>query len=456
MFSVSSLFILLLSQELRKYFRQLLEPFVMPPRKRPRTKRAPKKAEQEQDGSETPKRVRQSRPRGMGKRAMIQAQKKAVQYQGVDYQSSMADAYLSAQILHQIFLQLPTKPLVQLKCLSKLWKRQISDPNFMNLRSRPMIFLPSFPFLAIDNTGTPLMIKLSNPVINPERYREITVAGSFKGILVLVLKYGIPVDNILLEDDIVLYNPFSGEFKELPHSRKFDPCTKYVYGFGYGTTADDLKIVRLKDNSSGRVKSCEVDYKSCEVFSLKYMSWSRPSKFIGDYFVSNSYSGIFANGFLYWNAMRTAHFRTPLILALDLKKMVFSEIEIPDRRSLIRLGTYKGRLCMLCSQVNVEGYELRVMNEHGFGKSWSTVLSFKSSLSMLISYASCVGRMCILDDGKLLMWQPSEQQFVIYDMFKDSHMVVKLLTDFDQKGRLHSLEYVESSVSPSDICSVSI
>ncbi|MFS7937790.1 putative F-box associated interaction domain, F-box-like domain superfamily [Helianthus anomalus] len=402
MFSVSSLFILLLSQELRKYFRQLLEPFVMPPRKRLRAMSAQKKAEQEKDGkitslksfepylnlgSKTPKQVRESRPRGMGKRAMIQAQNKIAQYQ-VEYQSSMVDAYLSAQILHQIFLQLPTKLLVQLKCLSKLWMRQISDPNFMNLRSRPVIFLLSFPFLAIDNTGTPLMIKLSDPVINPERYREITVAGSFKGYS---------------------FYPFSGEFKELPHTRKFDPCNKYVYGFGYGTTADDLKIVRLKDNSSGRVKSCEVDSKSCELFR---------------------YSGIFVNGFLYWNAVRTVHFRTPLILALDIKKMVFSEIKIRDRGSLIRLGTYKGRLCMLCSQVNVEGYELRVMNQQGFWKSWYTVLSFKSPFSMLISCASCVVRMCILDDGKLLMWQPPEQQFVIYDMFKDSHMVVKLLTDF--------------------------
>ncbi|XP_022040914.1 uncharacterized protein LOC110943473 [Helianthus annuus] len=283
----------------------------------------------------------------------------------------MADMYLSAQILHQIFLRLPTKvtkPLVQLKCLSKLWMRQISDPNFMNLRSRPMIFLPSFPFQAIDNTGAPLMIELSDPLINPERYRDITVAGSFKGILVLVLKYDNPIiDHILFEDDTVLYNPFLGEFKELPHSRKFDPYNNYVYGFGYGTTADDLKIVRLKDNCCGRFKSCEVDSKS----------------------------------------LRTVHFRTPLILALDIKKMVFSEIKIPDRRSLIGLGTYKGRLCMLCSQVNVEGYELRVMNEHGFGKSWNTVLSFKSRFSMLISYASCVVRMCILDDGKLLMWQLS-------------------------------------------------
>ncbi|KAJ0584666.1 putative F-box domain, galactose oxidase/kelch, beta-propeller, F-box associated interaction [Helianthus annuus] len=374
----------------------------------------------------------------------------------------MADAlYLPEDIVHLIFLRLPRKPLFRLKCLSKHWNRLISE-HFIKLRSRRMMFLPSLPFHAIDNTATSedmtpsKMIKLSSPSINTGSYKEVTIVGSFNGIVLLVLEY---LNTIVIDPNspyghhMILYNPLSGEFNTVPRGGSYKSYNYYVYGFGYGTAADDLKIIRLKYLRFGS----NYESKSFEVFSLKTWSWSRPSKLTDDSCFCDSYSsGIFANGFLYWNATRNSGSPLYLIVTLNIKTMEFSRIEIPDRYWMHRLGTYKGRLCMICSQNNVEGYELRVMNKPWLCSSelWSTVCSFPSSL-LHIDFASDLGTLCILDDGRLLTLK-SCNQLIIYDMLKDSYMEVDNLTSFIRVGKLQSVEYIQSSISPSDICSVFI
>ncbi|KAJ0542301.1 putative F-box domain-containing protein [Helianthus annuus] len=349
----------------------------------------------------------------------------------------MAEEYLPEHMLYHILLRMPTKLVIRFKYLSKQWNRLISDPSFMESRARRMNFLPSLPFHVIDDNVTgnddmaPSTIKLFSPLINSKKYTKITVVGSFNGIVLLVLENH-KTSNAWYnhyDHDMMLYNPLSGEFKTLPHSGTFDGYCNYVYGFGYSTTADDIKIVRLKEVSchleSSEVfglknwswsRPSKVGLESSEVFGLKNWSWSRRSKVKG-YSTYGRYSGTFVNGFLYWVVKdRTCYI--PLILALDINTMVFSDIKVPDGRWLNRLGTYNGRLCMFCSKMNLEGYELRVMNEHGF---WSTICLFAPRPTTLISYSNNFGMLCILDDGKLLMSRSSKQP-VIYDVFEDSYV----------------------------------
>lgn len=306
----------------------------------------------------------------------------------------------------------------------------------MKSRSRRMIFLPSLPFHAIDNTNDTerTMIKLCSP-FSPESYEEMTIVGSFNGILLLVLS-----DNSY-DDHLILYNPFSGKFKKVPDPvSQSDTYFTYAYGFGYGTTADDLKIVRLRQHFDTSDRSSKP-----LVFSLKTWSWSMPSYLNTGSFYTNSFSGTFLNGFLYWKARIK-------ILALDLKRMVFSEIDCPNKW-ITNLGTYNSRLCMMCANnKNVDKYELWVMKEHGFGKSWSMVSLFR--LDSGLSRVVCIGsESCILDDGKLLILK-SSKQLIVYDMFKDSYKEVNVLTSFGLDEGLQAVEYVESLASPSDICSI--
>lgn len=243
---------------------------------------------------------------------------------------------------------------------------------------------------------------------------------------------------------MILYNPFTAAFKIVSHPQSQD-YTKYVYGFGYGTIRDDLKIVRIKIYNYYCSGS-----RSYDVFSLKKGSWSRrPLELIGKYCFPHV-SGTFVNGILYWIV-----WQLPLMVAFDLKEMVFSEIVIPHGCNNNRLGIFKGRLCMLCVKSNGVDYELKVMNERGFNNSWSTICSSNfNSLSHFDGFSI----MNILDEGKLLLLKtfPSNQRMIIFDMFKDSYREVNAVTSLGQVELLHSVEYVESSISPSHMCSISI
>ncbi|KAI3712333.1 hypothetical protein L1987_70885 [Smallanthus sonchifolius] len=124
--------------------------------------------------------------------------------------------------------------------------------------------------------------------------------------------------------------------------------------------------------------------------------------------------GTFVNGFLYWIAKRG---NGSLIVALDVKEMVFSEIELPFSHSLDILGTSGGRLHAF--DVIYDEYELWVMDEHGKEKSWSKVLT-------LNDLADFDRPMSIVDEGKIVLLKimiKNQKQVIIYDWLKNSYEV---------------------------------
>ncbi|PWA87873.1 F-box domain-containing protein [Artemisia annua] len=354
----------------------------------------------------------------------------------------MADeCILPEEILHYIFLRMPTKPLLQLKCLSKHWNCVISNPSFMKARSRRMILAPALPLHAIDisvqgNDMNHSMIKLHFPYAMLED-KEVTIVGSFNGIVFLVL------EKAYRPHELILYNPFTGAFKTVPRP-PYSDYTNHMYGFGYGTILDDLKIIRIM-----RYDSANSGSRLYEIFSLKSGSWSSPSVLIGKYHFLK-YSGTFVNGYLYWVAARDDHW--PIIVALDIKKMVFSEILIPSGCNWNCLGRFNGRLSMICIRSN--DFELWVTNDHDSGNLWSKkCLSKYTSLS---DHDKSFNVLCVLDDGKLLVVQYPSKQLIVYDMFKESYKEVNTLISFGQLTNLQSIEYQESSISPADMCSTLI
>lgn len=345
----------------------------------------------------------------------------------------MADGcILPEEIIHNIFLRVPAETLLRLKCLSKHWNRVISDPKFMKSRSRRMILPPGLPLHTIDNSiqGNDMchsMVKLHCPFGNLVDEVEYIV-GTFNGIVLLVIRK----ENRL--NEMILYNPVSTAFKVVPHPQG-SHFTNCVYGFGYGTTLDDLKIVRIA-----------ISIHSYDIFSLKNESWSSRSKLIGKYHFYH-HSGTFVNGFCYWMAGKESHW--PLIVALDFKEQVFSEILIPSGCKWGRLGTFNERLCMIYIQANDVELWVWVMNEHGFGKSWLRKCS--SDRASIKGYDDLV---CILDDGKLLFLNYESQKLIVFDMFKESYKEVNTLSSFGRLSKLGGIEYVESFASPSDMLSV--
>ena len=214
-------------------------------------------------------------------------------------------ANLPEDIVLKIFAKLPTKPLVRLKCLSKHWNHLISDPYFMeSIRSRQMTLLAIRSFYTMDNRDHSIA-KLCSPFRN-SKIKDVFIAGTFNGIVLIILKYRD-------FDNMILYNPFTGLFKIIPDpdphpSLASSYPNSFAYGFGYGTTPNDLKIVRLE--------SC-CRSKSFDIFGLKSGSWSTPPKLIPRDYAIFQRSGTFLNGFLYWIAYSFDDYRL-LVVALDM------------------------------------------------------------------------------------------------------------------------------------------
>lgn len=136
-----------------------------------------------------------------------------------------------------------------------------------------------------------------------------------------------------------------------------------------------------------------------------------------------------------------------MLIALNLNDMVLSEVHLPFQRSYYsaKLGTINGCLCL----INIDDYSfgLWAMNGQGVQNSWSNTCSRKLSLDVNPFY----GPICTLDNGKILM-RNLNHQLIIYDTANDSYRVLNAVLSLDDMHIQHGIEYVESLISPSDIC----
>ncbi|XP_076954731.1 F-box protein CPR1-like [Bidens hawaiensis] len=364
-------------------------------------------------------------------------------------------ASLPQDIFFEIFARLSTKPLVRSRFLSKHWNRLISD-YFTKSKSRRMIRLPFQPLQAIHNTfkpsdGTVHLIPTSmltwpfNNIVSVDRANiigafqvsedRVIVIGTFKGIVVLFCK------------NIILFNPLTGAFKMVPDPPlDSDYHSVDTYGLCYGTTLDDLKIVKLR---LGVHYSYQV---YCDVFSLKKGLWSTKSiKLEGKYTVRPYYwyNGTFANGFLYWIVLKPDGMY--VTLALDVKEMVISEIKLLGNfNSRDSLCTLRGRLHIF--HISNMTYDLWVMNEDGMEKSWLKVLTLN------IAPSGSHIPLSVIDASKIVMLDcMHHMQIIIYDMFKDSYVAeysgYNLHWSAGSLWGSQAMEYVESLISPSHLFS---
>ncbi|KAJ0811079.1 putative F-box domain-containing protein [Helianthus annuus] len=360
-------------------------------------------------------------------------------------------------VLHNILARLPGKPLLRFRCVSKHWNGLISDPYFMKSRSRRMILLKlTRSLVVVDDTEAVKL--LHSPLEHEEEGTRVSMVGALNGIVLLALIYCKS-----LRYKLVLYNPLTCASKILvvmgPPSIPYPDRQNrpYVFGFGYGATKDDLKILRLENVSYPQPVGSH--YCKYDVFDLKTCSWSkrRDLAIKSDF---HNVPGTFLNGFLYWLTF-SSRFG---ILALNVKDMVFSNIKLPDEIAHVQatlLGSIGGCLCVTNKAkvgYNNRSFNLWLMKEEG---SWMKAHSFTFSLETSYFFPTC-----ILGYGQILL-QSSSNQFVIYDTSNESHKTInglptlkgiETLSDFDITYMLYcfqdqcSIEYVESLVSPSDLC----
>ncbi|KAM7462981.1 hypothetical protein LguiA_031102 [Lonicera macranthoides] len=300
---------------------------------------------------------------------------------------------LAGDILSNIFLELPVISLLRCKCVCKLWRQLISDPIFiklhLNQHHQEKILLRSdqdsfYSFNFEETCGNPVSFRDF-----PFKGRYLNrILGSCNGLLCLAL------NQELL--DIILWNPSIGDYKMLPTANP--PIdNRQMVGFGYDSSVDDYKIVRIITYES---KFLRVD-----MYTLKTNLWEVISQDVLDrnsINVGSNLLGCALNKFIYWVGSGT-------IICFDLENNEFRKVSLPwdpNRGSPEYLMVIRGRLCIREAELprhrNSSDDTVWTLKEDEQGKEWIKLMTiYWSSTSW--PRRGPPGPVCCLENGKILL-----------------------------------------------------
>ncbi|KAJ9563764.1 hypothetical protein OSB04_008924 [Centaurea solstitialis] len=364
---------------------------------------------------------------------------------------SMENTIIPDDVVRNILSRLSAKPLMRFRCASKHWNSLITDPCFINSRARRMILMPSgLTGLYAFDPKHQNVVKLTYPF--EHQIYKCKIIGTLNGIVLLVLEKRLCGPCIF-----ILYNPLTRATKKL-----FDlprPCCKreaegYAYGFCHG----NIIIIRLDCLCPS---SDERD--NCNVFSLeKSALTARKTTFrIGEYGFLVDNVGMLLNGFLHWIKRMYVDY-VLIILVLDVTEMVLTRMDGPristngyNLKSSV-LGMLHGSLCMSNRWSN--GFDVWVKGHSEWSKQYSFALP--------IYRDGCPNNLdvCILEEGRILVKDGDSNQIIMCHLFERYYDIYKCASEIqaifrsEVSGRAQfydvgkPFEYVESLVSPSDMC----
>ncbi|KAM7466464.1 hypothetical protein LguiB_014026 [Lonicera macranthoides] len=316
-----------------------------------------------------------------------------------------AFANFSDDILFTIFLNLPVKSILRFKVVCKSWCQLLSDPLFIKMhrnrtnqchQRRHKFLLKSSrqSFYSVD-----LETSISKTVaknFSSISISNMEIVGSCNGLLCLAIPH-----------KLVLWNPLTGDYKKLPAVKPLF-CSFQTVGFGYDSSIDDYKIVRIVTRNS--------EYQAF-MYLLKANSWKIiPHLLKTNYWKTTGHqpidmvcknypeSGVYLNGFIYWVAYRG-------IICCDLKNEKLREVPWHhgmERRLCTGLSMMGGYLVFY--QLGPEGeldvWELKEYQDNK--EEWMKLMTIPSTI-----YAEIRGGytfkfilpVCFLDNGKVLFYR---------------------------------------------------
>ncbi|XP_062159187.1 F-box protein At5g07610 [Alnus glutinosa] len=209
-------------------------------------------------------------------------------------------------IVTEILVRVPVKPLLRFKCVSKRWLSLISDPHFSrrhhhhNHRRTSLsgIFLrrrtPShFQFVSLDGThSSPPFTSLDFIARNIDDPAGIKIIQSCNGLLLCR-----SVNNILTDQTHHYYvcNPTTKRFSTLPRLSIEGPITVFGHSLAYDPSKSAHYQVVCVHSSTASVYVYQI-----EIYSSETRAW-RPcgSTFVAPFDIVFD-SGVFWNGAVHW------------------------------------------------------------------------------------------------------------------------------------------------------------
>ncbi|XP_009622437.1 F-box/kelch-repeat protein At3g06240-like [Nicotiana tomentosiformis] len=313
-----------------------------------------------------------------GKRVVKQSKQMDI----VDKQAT--GIHFHEEIIIQILIRLPMRPLHQCKCVSKSWAALISDPYFKmkhlnhamsNQNSQKLLICQPCP-----KDGTVCFYRSSLSSVDVEKL-DFPVNCRARCCKMLCCSNGLSLVLVFVPDEVeqlFLWNPSTGESIILPNPQ-FPPehPSLSIYGLGYDSTSDGFKILKI-----------DVDKPySTQVLALKSGSWQKI-----DYprNIDNLFSGMdslaFVHGAFHWIGLSVYH----SIVSFNISNEVYGEIPLPDQmchscNRYVETGVsiLGGMLCSYSSCIDVRGegtFRIWVMKDYGVNESWIKLYTIRDGM----------------------------------------------------------------------------
>ncbi|CAM8911965.1 unnamed protein product [Rhodiola kirilowii] len=348
---------------------------------------------------------------------------------------------LPHDVIVDILSRLPCKSLVKFRCVSKQWNSLIRSTKFAELQfsrsfSRQRVLLRLKPFWSINYEDLDEFVEDRFELINQEDVPPLFPDVDINNDANLIGECNGLICFLLMKRDqrsFLLWNPTTRECKEV---RKTDVAnlvdvgcmfdfdiktTSYanvradMYGFGYDSSSDDYKILRLV------VGTKVVDV---EIYMVGRRTWrkiERPvsgmiCKFRNDFRLDNC---AFLNGACHWFTYKFATNDTA-ILRFDLGKEELEELTLPpylSKSDFISEVLVLGGKLVLPNKINDIEMDIWVMNEYGGGSSFTKKMTVSASpwsestnFALPICFSKNDGVLIYDDDGcRLLMYYPESK-----------------------------------------------
>lgn len=325
---------------------------------------------------------------------------------------------LPEEVQVEILLRLPVRSLLICKCVCKLFRAFIQDPDFDHRHRRTVSrFMP-------DDCTTELLLvqsdhdiyivltdKTTDDVISrtplttqiPDM-RNLFLVGSCNGLVCFSARAKNEWDYLL-----VLWDPVTRETRYLPQPQKDRSWYHYGYIMEFCFVPETNDYIVLIIGSSS-----ETEWRiSVAVYKMSTDSWTiQCSNLSNSYFsgrdIKHQMTSVFLNGTYYWGT--TVHGCN--ILSYDLKDGNFREIKTPinhdelERKHGWNLAVIEESLGLMHWNCRNNKGEVLVLKkeDHGVEDSWLWIGFCKTSLSPLLGYWK--NRLITTDSSNLYLYDP--------------------------------------------------
>ncbi|KAH7836497.1 hypothetical protein Vadar_002088 [Vaccinium darrowii] len=319
------------------------------------------------------------------------------------------------ELIVDILLRLPVKPLLRFRCVSKPFCALIDSHDFIRSHLKRSIETKSHrSLLLVDYILCSTNFEsLHNAVEFDHPFKSIDnptgILGSCDGLICLF--------NDGEEQLLAIWNPSTRRCKKLPYTGIELPgyatgVMHAICGFGYDRVSDDYKLVRFvqflrrddRDSFGSVVK----------VYSMKSNSWRRIQDF--PYYVQyRQCGGVLVGSALHWVVCRNLSETPNVVAAFDLTNEDYRLVlppEFVDNTFHMNITELGGCLCILCTydQVRVDAW---VMKDYGVKESWNklfsiaqpeVIWSFRFMIPLAYSKSGCEVLLQVQDTQKLVWY----------------------------------------------------